>query len=131
VLCSFDLPVTHLQWSLFLPDEYRFKKFDGNVDEWEGPFEPIAEAAPEEAYDVIDQEMLEPQVQTNVIQQNVIGGAAQTKEIAASIQSMTKGVLPVKLSVPEKGTLRRFIKLLVIDEAAEITFKYRLPCKYR
>lgn len=124
-LCKLDLPVTHLQWSLFLPDKYKFKKFEGNVDEWEGAFEHVSEAVPEDAYSIID----EAQVQMNVANEELF--MAQLEQSLAPAQSMSKGVLPVKMSVPEQGRLERFIKLLVIDEAAEISFKYRLPFKHR
>ncbi len=125
-LCTLDLPITHMQWSLFLPDKYRFKKFDGNVDEWDGAFEPVSQAVPDAAYAIIE----EAQVQMNVDMRNemIVDQLAQS---IAPAQSMSKGVLPVKMSVPEQGKLKRFIKLLVIDEAAKITFKYRLPWKYR
>ncbi len=127
-LCTFDLPITHLQWSLYLPDRYRYKKFEGNVDEWEGEFTPLPQAAARDAYDIIQKKQLEPQA--NVYEMNIDMDQAMAQSIG-SVQSMTKGVLPVKLSVPQQGKLSRFVKLIVIDEAAEITFKYRLPLKYR
>ncbi|MBW2263441.1 MAG: hypothetical protein JRG91_15860 [Deltaproteobacteria bacterium] len=125
-LCTVDLPITHLQWSLFLPDKYKYKKFDGNVDEWDGAFKHVSQAVPDDAYAIIE----EAQVQMNVDMRNEMIMDQLAQSIAPA-QSMSKGVLPVKMSVPEQGKLRRFIKLLVIDEAAKITFKYKLPWKYR
>jgi len=122
-LCKLDLPVTHLQWSLYLPEKYRFRDFEGNVDEWPGAFEPVTEAVPEQAYAILEQ----AQVQMNVANEDL------QLEMQQSLapQAFSKGVLPVKMSIPEKGTLERFIKLLVIDESAEVSFRYRLPLKYR
>lgn len=125
-LCELDLPMTHLQWSLYLPDKYRFKKFEGNVDEWEGAFEHVSHAVPEDAFAIIDA----AQVQMNVDMRDE-QLANQLAQSIAPPQSMSKGVLPVKMSVPEKGKLRRFIKLLVIDEPAEVSFRYKLPWKHR
>ena len=129
-LCKLDLPITHLQWSLYLLDRYKFKKFEGNVDPWDGAFTPIPEAASRDAYDIIDAKQEQAQVQ----QANVFDGSNMDgllNEYIAPTQSMSKGVLPVKLSVPQQGKLRRFVKLIVIDEAARVSFKYRLPFKYR
>jgi hypothetical protein len=122
-LCQLDLPVTHMQWSLYLPEKYRYKKWKGNMDE-SGAFEIITDAVPEGAYAVIDQ----AQVQMNVSNEDIM---RQMEQAIAPAQAKGKGVLPVKMSVPEKGTLKRFMKMLVIDEPAEVTFRYRLPVKYR
>jgi hypothetical protein len=97
------------------------------VDEWKGTFEHVSEAVPEDAYLVIDQAQV--QFPANVANDELI--MKQLEQSLAPAQSMSKGVLPVKMSVPEQGRLERFIKLLVIDEAAEISFKYKLPWKHR
>ncbi len=130
-LCKIDLPVTHLQWSLYLPEKYKVKKFHGNVDEWEGEFQPIAEAAQFAAYDVI-----EKAAQANVMENVQVDMREYNEDLElqayfAPSQSLGKGILPVKLSVPKQGNLKRFVKLLVIDEAAEVSFKYKKTFKYR
>jgi hypothetical protein len=98
------------------------------VDEWEGEFAPVPEAAPAGAWDVIEQNAM-----ANVQMENR-DMEYQMDELASYMapqQAMSKGVLPVKLSVPKQGSLRRFVKLLVLDESASVEFLYKKPYKYR
>jgi hypothetical protein len=42
-----------------------------------------------------------------------------------SLQRRAAGVLPVRIDVPRAGTSYRFVKPLVIDEEATVSFRYR------
>jgi hypothetical protein len=42
-----------------------------------------------------------------------------------NLQRRVSGVLPVRIDVPRAGTSHQFVKPLVIDEEAQVTFRYR------
>ena len=41
------------------------------------------------------------------------------------LQRKTAGVLPVRVDVPRAGTSHRFVKPLVVDQAATVSFSYK------
>jgi hypothetical protein len=41
------------------------------------------------------------------------------------LQRRAAGVLPVRMEVPRSGTSHRFVRPLVIDEDAFVTFRYK------
>jgi hypothetical protein len=64
----------------------------------------------------------------------VTGQAADRKEAAraeppsqnvVNLQRRAAGVLPIRVEVPRAGTSHQFIKPLVIDQAATVSFKYK------
>src|SRR5262249_45718964 len=42
-----------------------------------------------------------------------------------NLQRRASGVLPVRIDVPRAGTAHRFVRPLVVDEATEVTFRYK------
>ena len=78
-----------------------------------------------------------------------LGGAAETVTVAAespavlgsksradekqvepsqnviNLQRRTAGVLPVRVDVPRAGTSHQFVKPLVVDQEAKVTFRYK------
>jgi hypothetical protein len=42
-----------------------------------------------------------------------------------NLQRRAAGVLPIRVDVPRAGTSHQFVKPLVIDQAATVTFKYK------
>ena len=42
-----------------------------------------------------------------------------------NLQRKTAGVLPVRVDVPRAGTSHQFVKPLVVDQAAMVSFKYK------
>ena len=42
-----------------------------------------------------------------------------------SLQRRASGVLPVRMEVPRAGTSHRFVKPLVVDEPALVSFRYK------
>jgi hypothetical protein len=112
-----DLPVSRLQWSLYVPQGYKYKKFEGNVQEATAPFQ----ALPEEKLVMQGDDWTSmPQA---MLQQNVLDVA--NVQVAQQKQSMDVGVMPVKMEIPQEGRLLRFTKMLVIDEKPTLSFKYR------
>lgn len=117
-LLEADLPVSHLQWSLYLPKDFKYKKFDGNVQKAAGAFK----ALPQEKLAVkqIDfSSMSQGLLQSNVM--NIPN--LQPQQVKA--QGMELGVMPVKMEIPQQGKVYRFTKMLVIEEKPKVTFKYK------
>ena len=42
-----------------------------------------------------------------------------------NLQQRAAGVLPIRVDVPRAGTSHQFVKPLVIDQAATVSFKYK------
>jgi hypothetical protein len=54
--------------------------------------------------------------------------ARQSNEPSLNVQSLQRrasGVLPVRMEVPRAGTSHRFVKPLVVDEPATVSFRYK------
>src|SRR6185295_1544874 len=54
--------------------------------------------------------------------------ARQSNEPSLNVQSLQRrasGVLPVRMEVPRAGTSHRFVKPLVVDEPAMVSFRYK------
>jgi hypothetical protein len=119
-LLEVDLPVSKLQWTLYLPGKYKYKKFDGNVEEAEFAFE----ALPEEKLKAMPGPDFYAQSQS-VLQQNVMNVPDIQAKLNLQAERMSMGVMPVKMEIPQQGKVYRFTKMLVIDEKPSLTFKYR------
>jgi hypothetical protein len=54
--------------------------------------------------------------------------SAQANEPSVNVQNLQRrasGVLPVRIEVPRAGSSYRFVKPLVIDQEASVSFRYR------
>jgi hypothetical protein len=49
----------------------------------------------------------------------------QLSQNVINLQRKTAGVLPVRVDVPRAGTSHQFVKPLVVDQAASVSFKYK------
>ncbi len=116
-----DIPVSSLHWAVYMPVEYAYLSFGGDVKESRraGFFEENVISAVSrksvgggryEGYDVAQQ---------------------QVADVYQEMQrTQNKGVLPIKIEVPEQGRLLRFSKLLVTEKESpwvSITYYYRFP----
>jgi hypothetical protein len=116
-----DIPVSSLHWAVYMPLEYNYISFGGDVKEvktgalFEENFVSMASrktmgVSQMEGYDIAQQQV-----------------ADVYKEMQTS---QNKGVLPIKIEVPEQGRLLRFSKLLVTEKESPwvtITYYYRFP----
>jgi hypothetical protein len=56
---------------------------------------------------------------------NEAGRAEPPSQNVVNLQRRAAGVLPIRVEVPRAGTSHQFVKPLVIDQAATVSFKYK------
>jgi hypothetical protein len=142
-----DIPTSELFWSCWLPDEYKYSDFKGNVKEWkEPPPPPRAAARPEEGrYATQTTRSIttkEIEAMPSPMAQNVVAVPAGGVGVGSNVnipqvqmerdarqmfaqKGRAEGVFPVKVQIPERGKFYRFTKLLVTDEVPELIAKYK------
>ena len=140
-LARVDIPVTWLEWELFLPDRFEVSRFNGDafaeallgvtldtVADSNGPFSFMAKK-PAAA----------PQVGSVAETVTVTGGERnaregdQTRQIAPAepsvnvqnLQRRAAGVLPVRFDVPRTGQSHTFVRPVVLDEETTVAFRYK------
>jgi hypothetical protein len=119
-----DIPVSLVEWELFVPDRYVVKTTGGNMIDRE-----LADkTAPSEAI-VVSVSGLTEQV---VVADAAASPPAQNRKAAQApsqnvidLQRRTAGVLPVRVDVPRTGTSHQFVKPLVVDQEPEVRLRYR------
>jgi hypothetical protein len=125
-LARIDVPVTWLEWELFLPDRFDVSRFDGEAFAQElvarpllseGAAQPVA-ARIVEAVTVTaaskDRKENDPSGQINEPSVNV-----------QNLQRRAAGILPVRIDVPRAGRSHTFVRPLVLDEDTTLAFRYR------
>jgi len=137
-LPKLDIPLSLVEWELFLPDRYKVKTFGGNVMRAElDPRFSLKVATMEETVTV--------EAQAPMIDEKKTGTGATFAEEPRSenlrvspaaplpappssnvlnLQRRVAGVLPVRVTVPREGTSHRFLRPLVVDEETTVTFRY-------
>lgn len=112
-----DIPISQLNWSVYFPFNYWYFHFDGDVRKVKDTVGIVSAArlrryGPKADYAWKgDQKSLEQQY---VSPQADIGeGGSVFDQIQTGI---SKGVLPIRISIPQQGRLFRFSKLLVTEE---------------
>ena len=100
-----DIPISRADLILYLPEEYDFLRFDGNMKEVKERRHYIPEIpAPATFGGATSKAMLESQVK-------------EVEEFRGAVQKAAeKGVLPVQVSVPQQGKVYRFSKLMVTED---------------
>jgi len=145
-----DVPVSVVEWELFVPDEYRADRFGGSaiasflIDDLSagGLMETVTVSAESPMVDAKSSARIEP-VRPNEVQGQGGGRggagndarresrdqyAAQAAAPSANVQSLQRraaGVLPVRIDVPRAGTSHRFVRPLVVDEDTIVQFRYQ------
>ena len=126
-----DIPTSELFWSCWMPDEYKYSDFKGNVKEYKEPPRlpttiatrggrmddegyQTGELAAKEAPSPVQSNVNIPQVQMEKEARQMFAGKGRAE-----------GVFPVRVSIPERGKFYRFTKLLVTDEVPELVAKYK------
>lgn len=120
-----DIPTSELFWSCWLPDEYKYSDFKGNVKEYKEPPLPPpvlrGAAEPEEAAYATTAAR---EIESNVQMAPQVQMERDAKQMFAQ-KGRAEGVFPVKVQIPERGKFYRFTKLLVTDEVPELIAKYK------
>lgn len=147
-----DIPASEMYVSLYLPPKFKYKKFEGDLEDITDKPEDISETfayAPQAVGGARDEDKKimkakkerryskraltrqaqmeteiadELQMRQAVVPQMKPGSGGQAP---ASAKPRSRGMLPVKFNVPLRGSVHRFSKLLVMDEAPELTFNYK------
>ncbi len=137
-----DIPVSLVEWELFLPDRYKVSGFEGNAmpADLAGP-RGVAHAESEQIRvgglaEVIDVKTAEgfrgsaraPNAQAAEASKG--RDANEPQQIAPSsnvfaLQRRVAGVLPVRIDIPHSGASYRFARPLVLDEETTVRFRYK------
>ncbi len=134
-----DLPTSELIWSVFLPWDYRYLNFDGDVRQVKrhaarqmarrlaGPFTGTLAQTDETRQqwggrDKGDFMMREAEQQVMVTSQ--FAPAVSVESFREEVGKVA-GMMPIKISVPRQGRHYRFSKLLITDkESPWVSFRY-------
>ena len=131
-----DVPVSLLEWELFLPEGYRIKDFGGNalpgalagvpgglVNGLPGGIDSGVVA---EGETMLGADQALPAARGDIERQR--SEAAQQNVPSANVLSLQRrvaGVLPVRVDIPRAGVSYRFVRPLVLDEETTVRFQYR------
>jgi len=124
-----DIPISEIQWSVYLPSEYSYFNFGGDVKLERGRHRPLLEAVGltrgiqgrlRSATDDIGEQFSV----ANQARREQRG--YQVSTYTAELESIrNKGILPIKISLPARGQHFRFVKLLVTEqESPTLTLSY-------
>ncbi|MBU0469248.1 MAG: hypothetical protein KJ736_09360 [Candidatus Omnitrophica bacterium] len=114
-----DVPINQFNWSIFMPDEYSYFNFDGDIKKVENVYrrqrrhsipivgEYMARGVQGRMRSDADQigDQFSPRQQNMEIQR-------EFEEISTNV---AKGILPIQIDVPQEGKLLQFSKLLVVE----------------
>jgi hypothetical protein len=119
-----DIPTGHLAWAVLLPTGLRVVDSTGNMKEVSSfslPFRHFADAE----YARRGVALAQAQAQEKMAQQaqELAKAMDAMEQVAAAAKA--QGVLPVRVEIPFTGTMTRYEKFLVVDEAPEMTVTYR------
>ena len=145
-----DVPVTVVEWELFVPAEYRADRFGGGaiaaslVADQEvivgAMMETVSVSAESALVDSKSSARTETVRPNDLVNQSGGRGggqvnresrdqyAAQAAAPSANVQSLQRraaGVLPVRIDVPRAGSSHRFVRPLVVDEETVVQFRYQ------
>jgi hypothetical protein len=128
-LPKMDIPISFLQWEVFLPETYKVRDFGGdaiathllppdlNMD-LVGEFKMVS--AP------MDAEMGRGSGQVQAVTRANAQPAVNDVSLnVVNLQRRVSGDLPIHVDVPRAGNSYRFVRPLVLDEETKVTFKYK------
>jgi hypothetical protein len=134
-----DLPASEMLVTLYLPSEYGYKDFEGSLKELKTDLARIAPAVTDPAAPDKNKISLRSLGYIGNSKDNINRQMAMEQELKSNMSSYlgelddkrpadtgrSGGILPVKFNVPQRGSVRRFAQLLVIDEAPGLSFSYK------
>ena len=128
-LPTLDLPVSVLQWELFLPERYQIKRWGGNVLRAEEAGLPPEHAAMRLTPGVVQELVVVSGGKTRQFEADARREAQQAASAPSdnvfALQRRVAGVLPVRVDVPHAGESFRFARALVLDEETTVSFSYK------
>jgi hypothetical protein len=126
-LPKMDVPISVVEWELFVPEQYSARAVDGNVIDMRRfgstgyPLntgvvrEPMHVAETITVNAAVTSDRDEPQKQV----------AAPPSQNVVNLQQRAAGVLPIRIDVPRAGVSHQFIKPLVINSEPVVKFRYK------
>lgn len=134
-LPKMEVPISVVEWELFVPDRYRVDRFSGTAisaelagyamsadNEHAGP-RAVAGAA-----ETVNVTAEAPAINTQRGGREDRQQEAQAFAPSMNVQNLQRraaGVLPVRVDVPRTGGSYRFVKPLVVDEETVVGFRYK------
>lgn len=112
-----DMPVSELFWSVYLPDGFTYPGFGGNLHRISVRYQPARLA-------LIEKGEFEAKAGRRAAKELIPQVELEQRVVEDYQQAMVKGVLPVRIRVPERGVPFRFEKLLVTDETSTLSWRY-------
>jgi len=144
-LPKMDIPISLLQWEVFLPQTYRVKDFGGDAlatnllpsgslipafgnetGSVVGEFKMALAPADAEMGRAID--VMRDGITLNDVRYKSQNAPAINNAVSANIinlQRRAAGDLPVRVDVPRTGGSYRFVRPLVLNEDTKVTFGYK------
>lgn len=127
ILPQTDIPISSLSWSLYLPLDYLYYNFGGNIKESIAPITMHRGWRQEEL--ARQKEGRGSAGQHDKDQTQYFSSKAIKSELSRF--SQVAGVLPIKIDIPEEGRLYRFSKLLVTEnENTQLSVNFIKTIKY-
>jgi hypothetical protein len=109
-----DIPISSLNWLVYLPSDYFYFNFGGDVKEEKKPVSAFGLASNVLRKAREFERVKEKEDKLSISSSQYSSSLADLYEEVRSAQM--KGVLPIKIDVPEQGKLYRFSKLLVTEK---------------
>jgi hypothetical protein len=136
-----DIPISLVEWELFLPDRYKVSGFEGNALPAESP-RPVAyldDVTTGGMAETIQVQKAAPLREDFRKRAEPSGQAAEAgkgrdanepQQMAPSsnvfaLQRRVAGVLPVRIDIPHAGASYRFVRPLVLEEETTVRFHYK------
>ncbi|MCK5832284.1 hypothetical protein KAH81_01300 [bacterium] len=121
LLPKIDVPVSTINLSLYLPYGYTYTGFGGNMEEgWMGGMSGHGIRATADEYMGAESNVSAPMAAKARSMDKMLESQVQyeeeLKEVVQSYGATERGVLPVKIQIPEVGALHRFQKFIIPED---------------
>ncbi len=117
-----DIPISQINLLLYLPDDYDFIKFEGSMKRTDYFEEYIQGAIPKAMVPTSPSQVSNVMIYKENDETKASGGANRNAPVQdqynfqAELQEATeKGVLPVRINIPQNGKAYYFTKLLIVE----------------
>jgi hypothetical protein len=151
-LARVDLPISLLEWELFLPEGFQVKRFEGDVLPQQLVASTLQPVLPEGVIGGMVGGVLVDRISTTISGRQDVTGDKRVNESVTivennspaappppqvaqapnagsvnvqNLQRKISGVLPVRIDVPRAGQSYMFVRPVVIDEDTTVRFTYR------
>jgi len=120
-----DIPISLLEWELFVPDNYAMKVTGGNLIDLERFPGVLSKDGELHTVGISEAVIVTVTGETPPADQPTSRKADRPSQNVINLQRRAAGVLPVRVDVPRTGTSRQFVKPLLVDQEAEVRLRYK------